>query len=232
MIVVPAGEFMMGSPENEHRSKDEGPQHRVTFAKPFAVSKFAITFNQWDACVDAGACNRYQPSDIGWGRGTRPVINVSWFDARAYADWLSAKTGQQYRLLTEAEWEYAARAGSSTSYSWGNDIGRGNANCSSCGSQWDNKQTAPVGSFKPNAFGLHDLHGNVWQWVEDCNEGSHNGAPTDGSAHTTGTCTQWVVRGGSWRSHPQDLRSAYRVGRDADGRYSDQGFRLARTLNP
>jgi formylglycine-generating enzyme required for sulfatase activity len=230
MVVVPAGEFMMGSSENEKgRADDEGPLHSVKIAKPFAVSKFAITFNEWDACVEAGACNRYQPSDKGWGRGTRPVINASWFDARAYAEWLSAKTGHHYRLLTEAEWEYAARAGSKTSYPWGNDISRGNANCHGCGSQWDDQQTAPVGSFKPNAFGLYDMHGNVWQWVEDCYE-TYNGAPTDGSARTTGTCSQRVVRGGSWDYYPRSVRSANRHGWGAVDRYINRGFRLARTL--
>jgi formylglycine-generating enzyme required for sulfatase activity len=159
-------------------------------------------------------------------------MNVNWFDATAYADWLSAKTGKPYRLLTEAEWEYAARAGSSTSYSWGNDIGTANANCNGCGSQWDDKLTAPVGSFKPNAFGLYDMHGNVWQWVEDCYEGKYNGAPTDGSAHAPDDCERRVVRGGSWEIKPQYLRSASRAGGIAISRQKTVGFRLARTLNP
>ena len=168
MIVVPAGEFMMGSPVSEKgRSDDEGPQHKVMFAKPFAVSKFAVTFEQWDACVAVGGCGYYSPSDTGWGRATRPVIYVNWDEAQNYVAWLSKMTGQTYRLLSEAEWEYAARAGTQTAYPWGDEIGKGNANCNGCSSQWDNKQTAPVGSFAPNAFGLYEMYGNVWQWLQD-----------------------------------------------------------------
>ena len=148
MIVMPAGEFMMGSPATEQgRFDHEGPQHKVTIAKPFAVSKFDVTFADWDACVSVGGC--LQVSDCGLGPGTKPVINVSWDDAQQYVAWLSKMTGQPYRLLTEAEWEYAARAGTTTAYSWGDEIGKGNANCNGCGSQWDNQQTSPVGSFKP-----------------------------------------------------------------------------------
>jgi formylglycine-generating enzyme required for sulfatase activity len=143
--------------------KNEGPQHKVTIAKPFAVSKFAVTFDEWDACVVLGGCP--QASDSGFGRGKRPVINVNWDDAQQYVAWLSRMTGRPYRLLTEAAWEYAARAGSTTAYFWGDEIGVGNANCKGCGNQTDNRETSPVGSFKPNAFGLYDTHGNVWQWV-------------------------------------------------------------------
>ena len=142
----------------------EGPPHEVTIAKPFAVSKFEVTFEEWDACVAAAACPRVPDH---WGRGEMPVINVSWGDAKQYVGWLSQLTGKEYRLLTEAEWEYAARAGANTRYSWGDDPGMGNANCDGCGSQWDLQQTAPVGSFKPNGLGLYDMHGNVWEWVED-----------------------------------------------------------------
>ena len=137
MVVVPAGEFMMGSPATEKgRSTNEGPQHKVMIAKPFAVSKFDVTFADWDACVSVGGCP--QVGDSGFGRGTRPVINVSWDEAQQYVAWFSKMTGRPYRLLTEAEWEYAARAGSTTAYFWGDEIGKGNANCSGCGSQWDN----------------------------------------------------------------------------------------------
>src|SRR5215470_4644590 len=152
MIVIPGGKFIMGSPENEpDRSASEGPRHEVTIAKPFALSKFEVTFEEWDACVAAAACPRVPD---GWGRGTMPAINVSWFDAKQYVGWLSQLTGKEYRLPTEAEWEYAARAGANTRYSWGDDVGMGNANCDGCGSQWDIQQTAPVGSFKPNAWGF------------------------------------------------------------------------------
>src|SRR5262249_18884895 len=164
MIVIPAGKFIMGSPENESdRRASESPPHEVAIAKPFAVSKFEVTFEDWDACAAAAACARVPDS---WGRGQMPVINVSWNDAKQYVGWLSQLTGKDYRLLTEAEWEYAARAGANTPFSWGDDPGIGNANCDECGSQWDRKQTAPAGSFKPNALGLYDTHGNVWEWVE------------------------------------------------------------------
>jgi formylglycine-generating enzyme required for sulfatase activity len=145
MIVVPAGSFTMGSPANEQgRHSDESPQHTVTFARQFAVGEFALTFDEWDACVADGGCSDYEPSDKSWGRGRRPVINVSRDNATAYLAWLSRKTEKPYRLLTEAEWEYAARAGTTTAYYWGDDIGKGNANCNGCGSKWDNRQTSPV----------------------------------------------------------------------------------------
>jgi formylglycine-generating enzyme required for sulfatase activity len=166
MIVVPAGDFMMGSPPTDKdRSNHEGPQHKVTIAQPFAVAKFEMTFAEWDMCADYGDCDRHI-ADERWGRGRQPVINVGWDDAQQYVAWLSRLTGKPYRLLTEAEYEYAARASTTTAYSWGGEIGKGNANCDGCGSQWDGKQTAPVGSFAPNAFGLHDMAGNVWQWVQ------------------------------------------------------------------
>jgi len=161
MIVVPAGEFLMGSRATEKEREDgEGPQRKVTIVKRFAVSKFDVTFADWDACVSVGGCP--QASDSGFGRGSRPVINVTWDDAQQYVAWLSRMTGQRYRLLSEAEWEYAARAGTATAFWWGDEIGTGNANCIGCGSKWDKRQTSPVGSFKPNAFGLYDMAGNVW----------------------------------------------------------------------
>jgi formylglycine-generating enzyme required for sulfatase activity len=246
MVEVPSGRFMMGSPASEPgRDIDEGPQHNVTIAKPLAVGRFAVTFDEWDACVADGGCDGYRPQDLGWGRGRRPVINVSWDEATTYASWLSRKTGKPYRLLTEAEWEYAARAGSTTAYYWGNEIGKGNANCApvaklECGSQWDNKQTAPVGSFAANAFGLYDMAGNVWQWVQDCYHNSYNGAPADGSAWTTGNCygtlqdgdLQRVIRGGSWISGPLLLRSAGRFRDTFNSEGNLLGFRVGRTLAP
>jgi formylglycine-generating enzyme required for sulfatase activity len=232
MIVVPAGEFWMGSPQIEKdRFKDEDPRHEVTFAKPFAVGKTEVTFAKWDACVAAGACLR--ATDNGWGRDDRPVINVSWDDAKEYTAWLSRITGKEYRLLTEAEWEYAARARTTTTYSWGDDIGKGNANCKGCGGQRNGEQPAPVGSFKPNAFGLYDMHGNVKEWVEDPWHNSYEGAPVDGTTWLQGGDKgQRVVRGGSWYDPPQGLRAAYRIGDTSGGRGSNNGFRLARTLSP
>jgi formylglycine-generating enzyme required for sulfatase activity len=230
MVVVPAGEFVMGAPGGEAgHSSNEDPQHRVTIAKPFAVSKFHVTFADWDACVSLGRCP--QVGDAGFGRGTKPVINVSWYDAQQYVAWFSEMTGRPYRLLTEAEWEYAARAGSTTVYFWGDEIGKGNANCNVCGSPWDSRETSPVGSFKPNAFGLYDMVGNVWQWVQDCYHDNYNGAPNDGSALSIGECSPRVVRGGSFSYNPSDLRSASR-NRDTTGtRYDNLGFRVGRTLS-
>jgi formylglycine-generating enzyme required for sulfatase activity len=215
-----------------HRLDDEEPRHAVKIAKAFAVSKFDVTFADWDACVSVGGCPQEgRAHDLAWGRGTRPVINVGWDDAQAYVAWLSRMTGKRYRLLTEAEWEYAARAGSPTAYYWGDEIGKGNANCDGCGSQWDNKQTAPVGSFAANPFGLYDMTGNVWQWVQDCYHPNYDGAPPDGSAWTSGDCSSGrVLRGGSWDNTPQNLRSAVRGRFTTVDRGSDLGFRVGRTL--
>jgi len=229
MIVIPAGKFIMGSPESEsNRDASEGPQHEVTIAKPFAVSKFEVTFEAWDACVAAAACPRLADR---WGRGEMPVIDVSWGDAKQYVGWLSQLTGKEYRLLTEAEWEYAARAGARTRYSWGDNLGKGNADCDGCGSPWDLKQTAPVGSFKPNAWGLYDMHGNVWEWVEDSWHETYDGAPTDGSAWLAGGDPSFrIVRGGSWRNDSEIVRAATRVRRHVNVRFDTLGFRVARTL--
>jgi formylglycine-generating enzyme required for sulfatase activity len=235
MVVVPAGEFTMGSSPSEKGHYDnEGPQHKVTVARPFAVSKYAVTFADWDACVSVRGCPQEgRAGDAGWGRGNRPVIYVSWDDAQVYVAWLSRMTGKRYRLLTEAEWEYAARAGTTTAYYWGGEIGKNNASCNGCGSQWDDKQTAPVGSFVPNGFGLYDMHGNVWSWVEDCYHPSYDGAPTDGSAWPGGDCNFRIVRGGSWSLVPQLLRVASRTRFTTGNRsYFDLGFRVGRTLTP
>lgn len=243
MIVIPAGEFTMGSPKTNKGDDVETntktrtpaetrfPQHKVTIAMPFAVSKFDVTFADWDACVWFGGCPPVNNS--GFGRGAHPVINVIWDDAHHYVEWLSRFTGQHYRLLTEAEWEYAARADTTTAYPWGDEIGKGNANCDGCGSQWDNRETSPVGSFKPNGFGLYDMAGNVWQWVQDCYHKDYNGAPNDGSEWISGDRSRRVVRGGSWNFRTQYLHSAYREGWvAAEDRNRDLGFRVARTLNP
>ena len=231
MIVIPAGKFIMGSPENElDRNASEGPPHEVTIAKPFALSKFEVTFEEWDACVAAAACPRVPDR---WGREKMPVINVSWVDAKQYVSWLSLLTGKEYRLPTEAEWEYAARAGVNTRYSWGDDLGMGNANCYGCGSQWDLQQTAPVGSFKPNRAGLYDMHGNVWEWVEDSWHENYDVAPTDGSAWVRGGDPSFrVVRGGSWRNESELVRAAVRFRRNANVRFDTLGFRVARTILP
>jgi formylglycine-generating enzyme required for sulfatase activity len=230
MVVIPAGSFTMGSPAAEsQRRDDEGPQRRVTIAKPFALGKYEVTFAEWDACVAAGGCT-YRPSDSGWGRGQRPVINVSWEDSKQYLAWLLRKTGKTYRLPSEAEWEFAARAGSPTRYFWGDEIGRNRANCDGCGSQWDAKQTAPVGNFAPNAFGLHDMLGNAMERVEDCYQ-NYAGAPSDGRPVLAGNCAVRVLRGGSRFSIPANIRSASRYGFAATVRSSNFGFRVALTLD-
>jgi formylglycine-generating enzyme required for sulfatase activity len=231
MIVVPAGEFMMGSPATEKgRHTSEDPQHRVTIARPFAVSKFDVTFDDWDACASVGGCPKVNAG--GFGRGSRPVINVNWDEAQQYVAWFSKMTGKPYRLLTEAEWEYAARAGTATAYFWGDEIGKGNANCNGCGSEWDARQSSPVGSFKPNKFGLYDMAANVWQWVQDCYHDDYKGAPTDGSAWTSGDCSRRVERGGSWNRDPQLVRAASRTGYAPVDRSNSLGFRVGRTLTP
>jgi formylglycine-generating enzyme required for sulfatase activity len=236
MIVIPAGEFTMGSPVTEQdRYDDEGPQHNVTIAKPFAVSKYAVTFADWDACVSVGGCPQEgRANDLGWGRGQLPVITVTWDDAQSYVRWLSSMTGKDYRLLTEAEYEYAARAGTKTAYPWGSDIkldGKVMANCDGCGSQWDKRKTAPVGSFEPNAFGLYDMVGNVFSWVEDCYHSNYNHAPRDGSAWITADCDRRVYRGGSWSRLPRLIRSALRNRGPTNNRLNDLGFRVGRTLS-
>ena len=234
MVVVRAGEYGMGSLEGEEgRSDDEGPRHGVRIGEGLAVGKYEVTFGEWDACVADGGCGGYVPDDAGWGRGDRPVMNVSWEDAKGYVRWLSGKTGKGYRLLSETEWEYVARGGTETRYTWGDGVGDNRANCSGCGSRWDNEQTAPVGSFGANGYGLHDVHGNVWEWVEDCYHPNYHGAPTDGSAWVTGgDCNVRVLRGGSWFASPRNLRSAYRIRNSTGNRYFTYGFRIARTLTP
>jgi len=228
MVFMPAGDFIMGSDE----ASEERPPHSVAIQKPFAVGKFEVTFDEWYACVAHRGCNHEPGDDKGWGWGQQPVMNVSWDDAKQYVAWIAKLTGKPYRLLTESEWEYAAHAGTTTTYSWGNDIGKDNANCGGCGSQWDNKQTAPVGSFKPNAFGLYDMHGNVWEWVEDCWHASYAQAPVDGTAWAKPcTDTGRVIRGGSWTDVPKFARATARITYSADVRANYLGFRLARTLN-
>lgn len=233
MVHIPPGKFLMGSPETEaDRWGAEGPQREVTIVYAFEISKYEITFDEYDAFVKDMPGHKF-PGDRSWGRGKRPVIDVSWRDAQAYVEWLSKKTSKQYRLPTEAEWEYVARVGAQTRYWWGDDIGKNNANCDGCGSQWDNRQTAPVGSFKANAFGLHDTAGNVWEWVQDCWHGGYDNAPTDGSAwleQNGGDCSHRVIRGGSWNYYPQFLRSADRNVSGTDGANGNIGFRIARAL--
>ena len=223
MVSIPGGTFRMGDLSGDGND-NERPVHSVTVSD-FNLGKYEVTFAQWDACVADGGCRGYRPDDRGWGRGNRPVIDVSWNDAQAFISWLNDKTGGKFRLPTEAEWEYAARAGSTTKYSWGNKVGKDRANCAKrCGDQWE--YTAPVGSFSANAWGLHDMHGNVLEWVQDCHYGSYVDAPTDGSAWESGECRHRVFRGGSWSGHPKRMSSSYRELIYRTDR-SDLGFRLA-----
>ena len=229
LVVVPAGTFRMGDLSGGGDA-DEGPVRTVTIPRQFAVGRHETTFAQWDACAAAGAC-RQGVGDIGFGRGERPVILVTWEDARAYVAWLSRLTGKPFRLPSEAEWEYMARAGSETKYPWGNEIGRGRANCDGCGSRWDDTRPAPVGSFPANGFGVHDAIGNVYEWVEDCGRYSYDGAPSDGSVREPdGACRLRMMRGGSWLSLPRASRPANRVTNPVGYRDVNIGFRVARSL--
>ena len=239
MVVVPAGSYRMGSPSREEdRDDDEGPVHEVRIAEPFAVGVYEVTFSEWEACVNGGGCGGHRPDDRGWGRGNRPVINVSWEDAQRYVTWLTRRTGEAYRLLSESEWEYAARAGTTTPFHFGATISTDQANYDgnyTYGSGREGRyreKTAPVGRFPANRFGLHDVHGNVWEWVQDCWNASYHGAPRNGSAWERGDCSKRVLRGGSWNLKPRILRSANRYWFSSGNRNIYLGFRIARTLTP
>lgn len=264
MVVIPAGTFTMGSPSGEKdRFHNEGPEHQVQIGAPFAVGKFEITRGQFAAFVnDTG----YKAGDSCWidannkfadtkGRSFRdpgfkqedshPVVCISWDDANAYVAWLAKKTGKPYRLLSEAEWEYAARAGTTTPYPFGDDPNKlcryGNGADLTLKSQFSTwtgvfackdgyVYTAPVGSFMANGFGLYDMSGNAWEWIEDCYHESYNGAPKDGSAWVTGDCSKRLLRGGAWNRVQASFRSAYRSWLASVLRINSDGFRVARTL--
>jgi len=226
MAVVPAGRFRMGDLTG-NGLRNEQPAHEVTIPRPFAVSIYEITYAEWDACVADGGCS-HVPADDNWGRGRRALAYVSWDDAIQYLAWLSDKTGEPYRLLTEAEWEYATRAGSETLYPWGNELGSGNAVCLSCGV--GSVMTIGVGQLPPNRFGLFDTVGSQKEWVQDCWNPNHEGAPVDGSARLSGDCERRVVRGGSWYDSARFIRSASRANPVAQERQDIIGFRVARDL--
>jgi len=261
MVGIPGGSFTMGSPAREPgRFESEGPQHAVS-VRAFALGKYDVTNEEFLAFLRETG---YQPAPcdpilgLTWespGHGLAyppghvspprwPAVCLSWHDAQAYIAWLNGKARARaslaarsegpYRLPSEAEWEYAARAGTTAARWWGEAIGTGNADCNGCGSRWDGKEIADAGSFKPNPFGLYDMLGNVWQWTQDCWNESYVGAPRDGSAWTAGDCAKRVLRGGSWTNVPAFVRSAARSRADASGRdfdySSNAGFRVARTL--
>ena len=229
MVVIPAGSFRMGCLSHFRQCGiDERPIREVRIGRQIAVAKFETTFDEFDRFT----APRGLVPDQTWGRGLRPVIHVAWEDAKRYAKWLSRETGARYRLLTEGEWEFAARGGSEEKYSWGNEIGEGLANCLGCGTEWDGQRTSPVGSFPPNAFGLYDMHGNVMEWVEDCWSSHYRQAPRDGSALVQKDCKTRVLRGGSWDDKPWFLRSALRF-RFETSEISNRfiGIRVARELS-
>ncbi len=255
MVVVPAGSFMMGSPPSgDWRFQDEEPQRRVTVRTAFAIGIYEVTFEEWDACVRGGGCGDYRPSDEGWGRGRRPVTNVSWEDATHYVQWLSEETGETYRLPSEARWEYAARAGTETDRYWGDSVseqcrhangfdkdlaetdpghvermrllGVGFASCS----DGQAKGTAPVGSYEPNAYGLYDMIGNLTEWTDDCAGGDYAEGAADDSAWSFGDCSRRMLRGGTWGYPPEMLRSANRFSFEIEHRDNGLGFRVARDI--
>ncbi len=231
VVAVPGGAFRMGAGQGEAGGVEEGPLHDVTITRPLAISKFEITFDDWEACAFGGGCGNYRPEDGGWGRGRHPVVNVSFDDAKAYVDWLRRTTGENYRLLSEAEWEYAARGGTTTPFAYGEAITTAQANFDGStlrGGEYA-ARTLEVGQYPPNPFGLYDMHGNAAEWVEDCWNPSHAGAPPDGS-NRGGDCTRRVLKGGAWYYEAAYLRSAARLSFPAGSRLNIAGFRIARPL--
>jgi len=237
MIVVPSGSYTMGSGQEQGSERYEGPSRKVTIARPFAVGRFAVTFNEWDSCVRDGGCNAYRPSDEGWGRDRRPVINVNWNDTQNYLIWLRRKTGKAYRLLSEAEREYVTRAGTATPFWFGPTISTREANYDGNYVYWNGAKnvqrnmTLPVDSFQPNPWGLYQVHGNVWEWTQDCYKENYVGAPNNGEPATGGDCNDRVLRGGSFFDDPKKLRSASRqILTPITTRTNRFGFRVARSI--
>ena len=255
MVIVPAGSFLMGSPDGEEgRFGGEGPQREIVVRAAFAIGVYEVTFEEWDACVNDGGCDGYRPADWGWGRGRRPVTEVSWQDARGYIEWLSEKTGHPYGLPSEAQWEYAARAGTRTARYWGESAAE---QCSyangfdqdlagtnekglamfeeygltfpSC-SDGRGDGTTPVGSYEPNAFGLHDMIGNQAEWTDDCWNQDHSGRPENDRIRFSGDCSRRVLRGGTWGYPSEFLRSAYRFSFELEHRDNGLGFRVIRVI--
>jgi len=226
LVVVPSGLFIMGS---NGKRKTEKPARRVNITKPFAIGRYEITFKEWFACLDAGACT-HNPDDHKWGRKGRPVINVTWDQVEAYTKWLTRETGFTYRLPSESEWEYAHRAGTTTDFWWGDSAGENNANCKDCKSKWSAKSSAPVGSFKPNPFGLYDTAGNLFEWVSDCWNPDHRGAPKTTAPRKEGNCNFRVIRGGSFYYFNKVSRASYRAKNPPGVKSYWLGFRVVREL--
>jgi formylglycine-generating enzyme required for sulfatase activity len=223
MLLIQAGAFEMGSSE---MFDFETPVHRVSIRKAFYIGRREVTFEEWDACFAEGGC-KHKPDDRGLGRGRRPATDLAWDDAKSYVEWLSQKTGKTYRLPSESEWEYVARAGTTTTYPWGRTVEKDKANCIGCTSD-PVRKTIDTGSFPPNAFGIYDMTGNAAEWVEDCWSDSYRGAPADGSAWTKPQCRERVLRGGSFNNDPKYLRSAARFKYDHDVRFYTNGLRVVR----
>lgn len=225
MVSLPAGSFVMGSDRGD---RSEQPAHSVTIGAPFAIGKYEVTVSQWQACVDAGGCKAR--SDKATTAANAPISDISWDDAQRYARWLAKETGKPYRLPTEAEWEYAARAGTRSRFWWGDSMASGKSYCNDCGNPWDRDRPADVGTFAANPFGLHDTSGNVWEWVADCWHRDYQGAPADGGVWEASDCRERVIRGGSWRDKTNYVHSASRFYYDSYIRYISNGFRVALSL--
>jgi formylglycine-generating enzyme required for sulfatase activity len=225
MVALYPTSFTMGSNSSD---PSERPAHKVALHAPFAIGKYEVTVEQWNRCVQGGACPSI-PSSAN-AAGNLPMRDVSWDEAQLYLKWLSTISGKPYRLPTEAEWEYAARGGTTTRYWWGEQMKGGNSSCKDCGLPWNADSPPPVGSFQPNPFGLYDMNGSVWEWVADCWHASYKGAPTDGSARVEPNCQARVIRGGSWRDDASYMLSTTRFKYDASVRQSENGFRAARSL--
>jgi len=226
LVVIPKGLYMMGS---NGRYKAARPAHRVSIKKSFAIGRFEVTFEEWQACLNGGGC-RHKPDDHNWGQKGRPVINITWDQAQTYLRWISGLTGRKYRLPSENEWEYVHRAGTSTRFWWGDDVGLNNANCKDCKSKWSARSSAPVGSFKPNPFGVYDTSGNVFEWVEDCWNPDHLSAPKTARARRGGNCHFRVIRGGSFYYFNKVARSFYRAKNPPGVKSYWLGFRVLREL--
>jgi formylglycine-generating enzyme required for sulfatase activity len=225
MVVLEPGSFIMG---DNHGDRSEKPAHRVKISAPYAIGKYEVTVSQWNACVQAEACKAV--TSTAGSPDKSPARDISWTDTQRYVHWLSKQTGENYRLPTEAEWEYAARAGTDSRYWWGEKIQAGKANCRGCGGDWNNDAPANVDALPPNPFGLYGMNGGVWEWVEDCWHKDYDGAPTDGSAWTSDDCRENVIRGGSWRNNSTYAHSASRFTYDTAVRYILNGFRVAKSL--
>ncbi|APA89249.1 SUMF1/EgtB/PvdO family nonheme iron enzyme [Paraburkholderia sprentiae WSM5005] len=226
MVVVPAGSFAMGSNTDDPSEK---PVHRVSIGAPFAIGKFPVTVEQWNACVAANACQKLTPQSNS--NKAAPARDLSWDDAQQYVKWLAKSTGKPYRLPTEAEWEYADRAGTTTAYWWGEQMRKGNANCKDCGDPWHKEGPENVGTFAANPLGLYDMNGGVWEWTADCWHNSYQGAPVDGHVWDSPGCEMRVIRGGSWREGGDYMLSATRFKYSAGVRQSQDGFRVVKDLH-